>query len=65
MKPFWMIARAPTHPGSKTEPKTRFDSEEAAIRSARGLARETGAAFVVLAVTRTIHPGDRDQPALL
>ena len=62
---FWMIARAPTHAGSKTEPKTRFTTEAAAIFAARGLANETGAPFVVLAVTHTIKPGDTGQTSFL
>jgi DhnA family fructose-bisphosphate aldolase class Ia len=61
---FWMIARAPTHPGSKTEPKQRYAFEAEAIIAARRMAAETGAPFVVLAVTHTIKPGDTGQSSL-
>jgi hypothetical protein len=61
---FWMIARAPTHPGSKTEPKQRFTTEADAIRAARDMAREHATPFVVLAVTHTIRPGDTGQSSL-
>ena len=61
---FWMIARAPTHPGSKTEPKQRFATEADAIRAARDMATEHRAAFVVMAVTHTIHPGNAGQSTL-
>jgi hypothetical protein len=55
---FYQIARAPTGPHSRTEPKARFDSFDAAAAEARQLASTTGAAFVVMGVLATVQPAD-------
>ena len=55
---FWMICRAPSHRRSRTEPKARFPTRAAAIEKAQSMAAETGAPFVVLEATDTIHPKD-------
>lgn len=69
MTPFWMVAKAPQHEHSKTAPTRRFDSLDAATFAATfaatGLARETGAAFVVLGVVAVIRPDTANQPTLL
>lgn len=61
---FWMICRAPLHEHSKTEPRQRFASEDEALKAAQAMADQQGAAFVVLAATRTVHPRS-DQKSLL
>jgi hypothetical protein len=54
--PFWMIARAPRHEHSRTEPKVRYPTEAAAAEAAQRLADDTGADVVILAVTATVTP---------
>lgn len=64
MKRFWMICRAPVHPGSVTNPQTRYGSEAEAIIAAQGMADKTGHPFVILTTAQTIHPKS-DQKSLL
>lgn len=60
MRPFWMIARAPTSAASRTEPKARYTSKSEARDAARTLATQNGAPFVILEMVEIIDPG-RDQ----
>lgn len=62
---FYMIARAPTHPGSKTEPKARYTHFDTALEEARKIARQTGHAFVVLGVLATVQPTNTPTRTLL
>lgn len=55
---FYQIARAPTGPNSRTEPKARFGSFDDAAAEARRLASATGAAFVIMGVLATVQPAD-------
>jgi hypothetical protein len=55
---FYMVARAPKGPHSRTEPKARYPHFDTAVDQARKLARETGHAFVVLGVLATVQPAD-------
>jgi hypothetical protein len=65
MNPFWMVAKAPLHEWSTTAPTRRYASLDAATFAARGLARESGCAFVVLGVVATVPPENPDQSRLL
>ncbi|MGI3170012.1 hypothetical protein ACRARG_12705 [Pseudooceanicola sp. C21-150M6] len=56
---FWMICRTPTGRHSKTEPRARYSTFEAAWDDAAKLARETGMNFSVLAHVDIVTPGDR------
>ena len=58
MDRFWMICRAPAHRNSRTEPKARFPTLDAARDEARRLAYQTGHPFVVLAVVEEVRPKD-------
>lgn len=60
MKPFWMIARAPTHPKARTEPKARYASKSEARDAARKLATDTNAPFVLLEMVELIDPATDD-----
>lgn len=55
---FYMIARLPSGPHSRTEPKARFDSFAAAQAQADQLAQDTGHPHVVLAVVAVLRPRD-------
>ena len=61
---FYMVARQPTHAGSKTEPRTRYDTLAEATTAATKLAAENGCAFVVLGVVHTALPRDPTQETL-
>lgn len=63
--PFWMVCRAPTHAGSKTEPRWRYPSREEAMAAAADLARTNDAAFVVLEAVATVSPRLDTTPSLL
>lgn len=56
---FWMVCAAPSHPGSKTEPKLRYPHRDAALQAARDLAYQNDRPFVVLEAVEVIHPKDR------
>lgn len=55
---FWMVARKPTGPHSRTEPRARYSSIEDARTAASDLANATDAPFVVLEAVEVIRPGD-------
>jgi hypothetical protein len=61
---FYMVARQPTHAGSKTEPRARYDTLDAATVAATKLAAENACAFVVLGVVHIAHPRDLTQSTL-
>lgn len=61
---FWMVARLPSHAGSKTEPRARYATLAAATDAAATLAAEHNAAFVVLGVVYTAHPRSQSQTSL-
>jgi hypothetical protein len=65
MTEFYMVARQPTHAGSKTEPRARYETLAAAITSATKLAAENNCAFVVLGVVHIARPRDMTQQTLL
>lgn len=56
MAPFWMVCRAPMHPGAITAPKARFATEAEAKTCAQTLATQQGHPFVVLASANILHP---------
>lgn len=62
---FYMIARAPTHAGSKTTPTKRYSDFVTAQDEARSLARQTGHRFVVLGVLAVVETKDDLTPTLL
>lgn len=64
LTPFWMVCRAPTHAGSKTEPRYRYPSRDEAMAAAADLARANDAAFVVLEAVATVGPRDDATPSL-
>ncbi len=55
---FWMVARKPQGPGSRTMPRQRYSHLEDARRAARDLARQNDAPFVVLEATEVFRPDD-------
>lgn len=54
---FWMVARRPSGPQSRTQPTARYATKADAIATAERLATSENAAFVVLEVTEVIYPG--------
>lgn len=62
---FWMVARKPSGPGSKTEPRQRYSTLEDARAAARKLAHENDAAFMILETVEIERPTDREQGNLL
>jgi hypothetical protein len=62
---FWMVCRAPTHPGSQTRPVERYPSLADARAAARRLALTGGAAFVILETVEIVGIPDDDAPPLL
>ena len=53
---FWMVARKPWGPGSRTEPRARYSR-----RVARDLARTHDAPFVILEAVEIIRPDQSGQ----
>ena len=62
---FYMVCRAPKHPGSKTEPRTRYKDHAEAEGVARSLAKTEGAAFIVLEAVAVYGPEDATQQTLI
>lgn len=62
---FWMVARKPTGPHSRTEPRQRYGTFADAQDAARKLSNQSGDAYVVLAPVAIIRPHDDLQGALL
>lgn len=62
---FWMIARKPTGPSSRTEPKMRYSHRADAVADAKRLANETNAQFVLLEAVEIIRPGTDDETGSL
>ena len=62
---FWMVARKPTGPHSRTEPKARYSAIEDARTAARDLAQANNAAFVVLEAVEIFKPGDTGETGRL
>ncbi|WP_298494555.1 hypothetical protein [uncultured Maritimibacter sp.] len=58
---FWMVARKPWGPGSRTEPRARYSSLDDARRVARDLARTHDAPFVILEAVEIIRPDQSGQ----
>jgi hypothetical protein len=58
-QPFWMVCRMPAHPGSVTEPRTRYPHADAARQAARDLADRNGHPFVILETVEIVHPRDQ------
>lgn len=61
---FYMVARQPSHDGSKTAPVKRYPHFDVARDAADNMAAEHGHAFVVLGVLHTSHPRDRNMKSL-
>lgn len=55
---FWMVARSPRGPHTKTAPTQRYSTRAVALRAAQALADESGEMFVLLAAVETVRPGD-------
>ncbi|ATG47620.1 hypothetical protein CEW89_08555 [Celeribacter ethanolicus] len=62
---FWMVARKPSGPGSKTEPRQRYSTVEDARAAASDLANANDAPFIVLEAVEIIRPGDTAEGRLL
>ena len=62
---FWMVARKPSGPGSKTEPRQRYSTIEDARTTAQNLANANDAPFVVLEAVEIMRPGDTAEGTLL
>lgn len=56
---FWMVCGLPTHPGSKTEPRTRYPHIDEARRHARDLAYQNDRPFVILEAVEVVNPKDQ------
>ena len=63
--PFWMVCRAPTHAGAKTEPRYRYSSRAEAHAAAADLARASNATFVILESVEFVGPADDATPILI
>lgn len=62
---FWMIARKPTGPHSRTHPTQRYSHRADAVTAARKLAAETNTPFVLLEAVEVIRPGTDDKTGTL
>lgn len=63
--PFWMVCRAPTHAGAKTEPRFRYASLSEARAAAADLARANDATFAILESVEFVGPADDATPILI
>jgi len=55
---FWMVARKPSGPHSRTEPRARYSTLQDARAAAHDLAQANNAPFLVLETVEIIRPGD-------